>query len=415
MSYKNYLNFFVSIVIIFFLIFLLHSSLIGKIIWKGEYLFGDFKIPLNWLKCNHLGFDLYKESIKTCPNFDGVSFAYGNIFLIIPFNNLLEIFYVNYVPYLIIITFVFSIVTIINPKTKFEYIVVLLCVFNPSTILLIERMNVDIFIFLISIFITFNRLYFLNWFIIFFATFTKVYPAILSINILIENKNRILKKNIFIILSMIITGLLYLFFHLNEYFFLLENLGATKAGYHYLFSLNTLPKIFKYIFDFNYILLILFFYLIFFFLTKFFYNELKNRFFKTIIDIYCYKTKLFILGGYVSFVCFLIFSNYFYREVFLILTLPYLLSLFNLHNDNLLKYQLNLIVLKYLFLYLYSYINIHDGIIHIDGIRHFSNKFLLAISIKGFIDFISMSFLGALLILITIGFFNEFKRTKLSN
>lgn len=99
----------------------------------------------------------------------------------------------------------------------------------------------------------------------------------------------------------------------------------------------------------------------------------------------------------------------------MILTLPYLLSLFNLRNDNLLKYLLNLIVLKYLFLYLYSYINVHDGIIHVDGIRYFSNKFLLAISIKGLIDFILMSFLGSLLFLNTIGFFNEFNRTKLSN
>ena len=40
---------------------------------------------------------------------------------------------------------------------------------------------------------------------------------------------------------------------------------------------------------------------------------------------------------------------------------------------------------------------------------------LLAISIKSFIDFILMSFLGSLLFLNTKIFFNEFKRTKLSN
>ena len=415
MNYKNYLNIFFSIIVIFLLIFLIHSSLIDKFIWKGEYLFGDLKAPINWLKCNYLGFDLYKESIKNCPNFDGTSFTYGHIFLIIPFNNILEIFYINYLPYLIIITFVFSVILIIKPKTKFEYMVVLLCIFNPSTILLIERMNLDIFFFLISIFITFNQFYFLNWFIIYFAAFIKIYPAILSINIFIENKNRTMKKNIFIILSLFIICLLYLFFHFNEYLFLLENQGAAKAGYHFLFSLNTFPKIFKYIFDFNYILLILFFYLMFFLLTIFFYNKLKNSFSKFVIDIHCYKTKLFILGAYVSFVCYVIYSNYFYREVYMILTLPYLLSLFNLRNDNLLKYLLNLIVLKYLFLYLYSYINVHDGIIHVDGIRYFSNKFLLAISIKGLIDFILMSFLGSLLFLNTIGFFNEFNRTKLSN
>ena len=55
------------------------------------------------------------------------------------------------------------------------------------------------------------------------------------------------------------------------------------------------------------------------------------------------------------------------------------------------------------------------SIIYVDGIRRFSNKFLLAISIKSFIDFILMSFLGFLLFLNTKGFFNEFKRTKLSN
>ena len=138
MSYKNYLNIFFIIIVIFLLIFLIHSSLIYKFIWKVEYLFGDLKVPINWLKCNYLGFDLYKESIKNCPNFDGTSFTYGYIFLIIPFNNILEIFYINYLPYLIIITLVFSVILIINPKTKFEYIVVLLCIFNPSTILLID-------------------------------------------------------------------------------------------------------------------------------------------------------------------------------------------------------------------------------------------------------------------------------------
>ena len=73
MSYKNYLNIFFIIIVIFLLIFLIHSSLIYKFIWKVEYLFGDLKVPINWLKCNYLGFDLYKESIKNCPNFDGTS------------------------------------------------------------------------------------------------------------------------------------------------------------------------------------------------------------------------------------------------------------------------------------------------------------------------------------------------------
>jgi len=78
-----------------------------------------------------------------------------------------------------------------------------LSIVNPSTLLLIERMNLDIFIFLISIFIIFNRFYIINWISIFFLSLTKFYPAILGISIILENKNRKLLTLIFIILGSI--------------------------------------------------------------------------------------------------------------------------------------------------------------------------------------------------------------------
>ena len=72
-----------------------------------------------------------------------------------------------------------------------------LCLFNPSTLLVIERLAFDIFVFLFIIFINFNRVYFLNWIIIFFLTFTKIYPALLGINIFLENLNRSSKKKLY--------------------------------------------------------------------------------------------------------------------------------------------------------------------------------------------------------------------------
>ena len=61
--------------------------------------------------------------------------------------------------------------------------------------LVIERLAFDIFVFLFIVFITFNRIYFLNWFLIVFLALTKIYPALLGINIFLENLDRSLKKN----------------------------------------------------------------------------------------------------------------------------------------------------------------------------------------------------------------------------
>ena len=82
-----------------------------------------------------------------------------------------------------------------NKESIFDYSILILCLFNPSTMLVIERLAFDIFVFLFIIFITLNRIYFLNWFVIFFLALTKIYPALLGINIFLENLNRSLKKN----------------------------------------------------------------------------------------------------------------------------------------------------------------------------------------------------------------------------
>ena len=171
----------------------------------------------------------------------------------------LEIFYLNYLPYITIVILLFSITFLINPKNKIEYIVLFLSIVNPSTLLLIERMNFDIFIFLISIFIIFNRFYFINWFLIIFFSLTKIYPSILGINIILENKNRKLLTLILIILGISLLSILYVYFNFEKYRIIFESMGGWKAGYHYLFSLKTIPKIMKYLFHWNYIFLVILF------------------------------------------------------------------------------------------------------------------------------------------------------------
>ena len=85
--------------------------------------------------------------------------------------------------------------------------------------------------------------------------------------------------------------------------------------------------------------------------------------------------KLFLIGSYICLFCYFFFSNWTYREIFLILTIPYLL---NAYKDtkfyNLLS---GLIILRYIFLFIYSYGNINIPILYVDNERIFPTTLIL--------------------------------------
>ena len=120
-----------------------------------------------------------------------------------------------------------------------------------------------------------------------------------------------------------------------------------------------------------------------------------------------------MIGSYISIISFIFFSNFFHREVFLILTYPILFFLEKQTKNNFIKGIIYFILFRYFFLFLYSYLNIHDGIIHIDGERYFANYFLTIVAIKGVIDFIFMAIITSLTIFFTKSFFTEFKNNHI--
>ena len=400
---KNKSNLFLAILFVVIINILLKSDILYDFIWGTQHeLFGDYKENISWLKWNYLGLDVFQDH----NGFRKMNYA--PILLLVPFNLKLETFYLNYLPYITIALLLFSITFLINPKNKIEYTILFLSIFNPSTLLLIERMNFDIFIFLITIFIIFNRVYFINWILIFFLGLVKFYPAILGINIMLENKNRKILMLIFIILGIFLSSILYLYFNYEKYQIIFET-TRFKAGYHYLFSLKTIPKILKYLFHWNYIFLVIFFLIIFSFLTTYYYKIVKKNNLVNLINIYSSETKLFLLGSYIILICYIGFSNYFYREIFLVMLFPLLLKLYNIKSINLLTFFISLIIFRYVFLFIYGYINVHDNIIHINDVRYFSEEFLFVITLKGIIDIFLMSFIFSLLFLISKKFICQFK------
>ena len=169
-QFKNIaLNIFLSFILILIIFFLFKSGILKNYIVGGPLkgFFIDFKA----------GFIAYLECYKLDHNFDVVqkikgedcpAFEYGKLVLLMPYNENLKLFYLNYLPYITIILFVFTTIFLLNPKNKLEYFIVTLAILNPSTLLLIERFNNDIFVFLIFIIIALNRFYIFNWFLFFY-------------------------------------------------------------------------------------------------------------------------------------------------------------------------------------------------------------------------------------------------------
>jgi hypothetical protein len=400
------------ILIFFFILFLIQSNFLKIFLGSGTELFADFKQPLLWLECHSLGFDLLKANLIDCGTGKlSEPLHYGYAFLSIPYNETLGVFYDLYLPYIIIFAFIYLTVKIIDPKNKQEIILLYLAILNPSTILLIQRLNLDCLIFIIAIIIVYNRIYLINWFLVIFITFIKIFPIALFTSILIENRKRSIKKIFLILFILSLFSLIYLYINKEFYIFMIKNVGTNKSGYYFLFSLNSLPKIFKYIFSINYQALIFIVYSLFILTTIQFYKNMNftKIFFKS--EIYTFESRIFIVGGYLSLFIFLITSNWFYKEVFLILLIPFILKIKNKYQNRVFNILIYIFIIRYLFLFLYSYINVHDEISYIDGQRIFSNQFLLIIFIKSLFDFLLMSIISALLLIKTkIYFFNKIKK-----
>ena len=108
-------------------------------------LFRDWIMTFKEIEC-------YKYSVGCLGN-EGV-FPYGPIMLYVPFSGeVYSLFYYKILPPVIVIIFVICVFKLIKPKNIKDYLFFLLIIFTPTTMLAIERMNVDLPILLIVILI----------------------------------------------------------------------------------------------------------------------------------------------------------------------------------------------------------------------------------------------------------------------
>ena len=142
-----------------------------------------------------------------------------------------------------------------------------------------------------------------------------------------------------------------------------------------------------------------------------FYKMISLNYNKISDEIYSRDSKLFIIGGYFSLFLFILVSSYTYKEIFLILLIPLILNMKNKYQSKIFDILLYLFIVRYCYLFLYGFLNIHDGVTFLDGKRIFSNNFLFAIFFKSILDFALMSVISAILYLKTrIYIIDKFKK-----
>ena len=401
-----------SFIILIAVIILLQTDYLKNFIWAATDLFVDFKIPLEWLRCHSLGVNLLTVDALNCGDRTVSQFNYGYIFLSLPYNEFLDTIYRNYVPWILIVLIIFLSTFTINPKNKIEFIVLYLSFLNPSSMLLIERMQLDALFYLTILLTTYHRVFFVTWLLGVIFSLIKFYPVAILATVFLEDKKRNLKNILIILFSLLFLIFLYMFINWEGYSFMLNNMLPGKAGYHFLFSLNGVAKIFNYLFEIKYQFFLLITYLFFFYLLKKVITKNYSLYEMFKPEINNPKSNIFIISGYFLIFLFIFVSSYAYKEIYLILLLPFIFSFQKKYPNNIFfKNLIKLIIIRYIFLFVYGFLNVNDGISFVNGERVFTNYFLIVIFIKSVLDWILMLMIFSILFLKTkIIFINKFLR-----
>ena len=267
--------------------------------------------------------------------------VYGEILLNIPYIKNFLNFYFLVFPIIINFLFLYIVISFFKFKNYIEYLTILPFIFSIPVLLVIERANIDNIIFLLIFLIALNKNLFTNYLFIILATLIKFYPIVSAI-IFLFKKN--LKKIFFNLFFLILIIMSILFFEIDSLKKIFENSKQFASTPHLSFSLmgfinhlNNLQIVIKGD-DFNWIKLIFIFVVLIiplmltiFFTTKIIFSDekIKNLFFNNDFD-----NRIYILSSIVLLTCYFAFSNFIYREIFFLGLIPWILNAKKLNNTS---------------------------------------------------------------------------------
>jgi hypothetical protein len=399
----NYFLLFLFIVIIFYYLFptIIYSFFILPVLHgKQLYLFSDWSVIFSAIKCKLLNYNIF---INNPCDVYGRPHVYGSILLFIPYVEEYSIFYFWYFPIFINLIFIAVIILHFNFTSLKEYFLCLIFIFNPSTILAMERLNFDIFIFLSMILLCYFRKNILNLLFISFLTLAKFYPVSLLPLFFIKNKNNKFFINFLFAFSFLFLVTILLYLDKDNLGEIVKNVQYFSAHYKWSFNFFALSKIPSLLNIFSENLLVLFssfFSIVFVFIGVFICKNIlyKNNYILT--RSWGYNETLFLISAGVLVSTYFAFNNWRYREIFIFGLIP--LSL-ELGRDNLFfKNLISFIIFRLVYFTISTYLSAFGG-----------NDFLLIFNQIIDISFVSF-ILGALLYLYLKLLISSFRFRKTS-
>lgn len=328
----NFIFFSLITLIIYFLITkqLIYPTIIPMVKNGVLSFFADWTVILNANLCLEKGLDVYVNN--PCDPW-GRKHVYGQILLNIPFVETFNTFYFIIFPILINLLFIYVVINFFEFKNLIEYFVIFLFILSPSIILAIERANIDVIIFLLTIYIAYNKKIFLNYLFIIFAALSKFYPITLVSIFLFEKNLKKIILNLFFIITIILIIFIFQLEEINKVF---NNSKQFQGNGIYNFSFNgflyyliNLKAIIN-MKDYNGIKYLIVFMLFILLLIITLKQRLKfildSKNIKRLYLENIYENRLYILSTIIILTCYFAFSNFIYREIFFLGLIPWILK-----------------------------------------------------------------------------------------
>ena len=364
--------------ILIFLIFVFFSSIIYLSITKqiiyptiipmvrndAANLFADWTVILQANLCIDKGYDVFLDN--PCDYWNRAH-VYGEVLLYLPFIKTMPKFYFLVFPIIINLLFVYTIVRLFTYQSNIRYFSLFILILNTPVLLAIERANIDIIIFLMTVLIAKNKNIFLKHITIIFAVMLKFYPLSLSILFFFEENKKKIIINLVIILSLILT---IIFFQWNNLLKILSN-NMQSIGYGYgVFEFSFIGG-FKFLKELNvyignndyhflkyiYLFLVVLMPVV---LINFHYFKKLNKYIlinETFIENN-FENKLYILSSVIILSCYFLLSNFVYREIFFLGLIPLILKEEkNEYNKSFFIFYFYLLNFKFLFSSILTYMS----------------------------------------------------------
>jgi len=348
----------IFLLIIYLLIknYIIYPTIIPMTINGGASLFADWTAILNANVCHEKGYDVFLEN--PCDHWKRIH-LYGEILLYLPFIKNFPKFYFLFIPIIMNLLFLYVIVSsLFKYQYKKKFFLFSFLVISVPILLVIERANIDIVIYIFMFLIAKYNNYILRYLLIILSTLMKFYPICLSIIFLFSKNLKKTTINLFIFFILIFGILLFQLDSLIKIFDNHVEGSASQFGvyeFSFLGFLNLLRFLNINIYGSNYnwikyVYVVLFILLpitlTYLFLSKkIYFKDLSKNLFND--DIF--ENRLYVLSSTVILICYFFFSNFIYREIFLLGLVPWiLLNEKKLENNSFLTFYFYTIFFKFI-------------------------------------------------------------------